>query len=249
MRKKYVIGNWKTNPKTKDEALALARAITKIAIKRRGITFGAAVPSVFLPSVSAILSKKALAGVQDISDEKAGPHTGEFSAAQARSAGAFFSIIGHSERRAKGENEEVISKKLILAVSSGLMAVLCVGEKKRDHEGKFLSELKHSVLESLRGFPKKKLRALIIAYEPVWAVGEKAKSSATPHEAFEAITAIRRTLADCFGKNASAVPILYGGSVDEKNAASFISEGGANGLLVGRQSLDPGAMARLSVSL
>ena len=230
-----IIGNWKTNPASLEEAKKLLEKTSKIQTKKH-ISIKVAVPAVFL---SALKTKKVGLGIQNISNAENGAHTGLYSGLQARSAGATFTILGHSESRAAGESDDNINEKLILSIKAKLPVVLCIGEKERDHEGKFLTALQRTLLDNVRNVSKNHLKLLTIAYEPVWAVGEKATAVATPHESMEIAILIRRTLSDRFGNSGSKVPILYGGSVDKENAGAFLREGGVDGLLVGRESLKP----------
>jgi triosephosphate isomerase len=115
-----------------------------------------------------------------------------------------------------------------------------VGEKRRDAGGSYFSEVRDQLRGSLAGFPKDGSKRLVIAYEPIWAIGKNAVRAATPEDFHEMSILVKRHLVEQFGKTSGfRVPILYGGSVDEKNAEGFLKEGGADGLLVGRVSLDP----------
>ena len=150
-------------------------------------------------------------------------------------------LLGHSERRALGETDEVIAQKVVAAIKNKLTAILCVGELSRTgEEGAHYAVVRDQIRESLAGVPQKASSSLVIAYEPVWAIGVKATGSATPEDFREIAILIRKQLVEQFGKKAAfAIPILYGGSVDERNASGFLGNGGADGLLVGRVSLIP----------
>jgi triosephosphate isomerase len=166
-----------------------------------------------------------------------GPLTGEVSPVQLASLGAKYVILGHSERRALGESDAEIATKVIAAVKAGLMVILCVGEKERDHDGHYFVEVANQLRASLANFPESKSVHLMIAYEPIWAIGVNATHPATPRDHQEMSMLLRRTLAELFGKQKGFhIPLLYGGSVDVKNAQSFLDIG-ADGLLVGRTSL------------
>ena len=147
-------------------------------------------------------------------------------------------LIGHSEMRAAGDADESINQKIKTALKIGLAVVLCVGETVRDDHGVYLETIKEQILMGLAKIPKPMLAKVIIAYEPVWAIGEKATGSDTPEAFLAQKIYIRKVLADLVGgKEALKVPVLYGGSVSVKNAGDFLTVGQADGLLVGRASL------------
>lgn len=176
-------------------------------------------------------------GAQDVSFIAELRSTGEISASQLKNIGIKYVIIGHSERRAIGETNEMVARKLSNTIKVGLTVILCVGEQKRDGAGLYFIDVANQIRESLHDFPESKLNKLIIAYEPVWAVGMNATHNASPRDFEEMAMLIRRTLTEQFSKAKSfAVPILYGGSVDKNNSQSYFDVG-ADGLLVGRSSL------------
>lgn len=238
--KKLIIGNWKTNPDSGEEAKSIARAIKRGAGKAKS-DIVICPPFIYLGAVKNILGKgKIMIGAQDVSGEINGAHTGEVSADMIRDAGARFAVIGHSERRAMGETDETINKKVKSALKSRLIAVLCVGERERDSHGYYLAAVKKQIEHAFAGIPGTLLPNIVVAYEPVWAVGNKNFHTATPHDAVEMALFIKKTLADKYGaKRASSLRVLYGGSVNSKNAGEFLAENGIAGLLVGRESLSP----------
>lgn len=235
---KYIIGNWKTNPNTLSEAKEIVKEVKRVANKAvlGGVQPIICPPNVYLSSL-ATNTTKLVFGVQDVWLNNDNSETGANSALLSKNLGAQVAIIGHSEARARGDTNEVISKKLLNAVKTGFTAVLCVGEISRDSKATYYSEVATQLRESLEGFPASKLVSLIIAYEPVWAIGDKAKSAASPTDFYEMAMLMRRTLTEQFPKDkAFNIPLLYGGSVDKKNAKSFLDIG-ADGLLIGRSSL------------
>ena len=164
-----------------------------------------------------------------------GQVTGATTPSQLLSGGAAFTIIGHSEVRARGETQKERSDKVLLSLSAKLTTILCFGEHKRDKEGKYLEELENDVKQTLAQVKRELFSELIVAYEPVWAIG--GKTPATAAECFEAVIAIRRALASLGGIDyAKKVQILYGGTVTDDNAKDFLEEGGVDGLLIGRAS-------------
>jgi len=235
--KKLIVGNWKMNPQTTDEAKHLATEI------KRGLRTGTksqvviCPPYVFLESLKNFPVKFLFLGSQDAFYETSGPHTGEVSYAELTDFKVDFVIVGHSERRAKGETDEIINKKLKSVVNSKMNAILCVGEKIRDTHGEYLSFIKKQIAEDLRDVSKKALSNLVIAYEPVWAIG--AKVAMYPQEIHEMSIYIKKILRDMFGVFAEDVRILYGGAVDVSTAYDIVREGNVSGLLIGRESLKP----------
>ena len=232
--KKIVIGNWKMNPKTLRDAVALAKSVEKnIHSSKAEVVLTPPFP--FIDAVSKVARRSKL-GAQDIFWEAQGAYTGEISANQLQSLGVKYVIVGHSERRALGETNEIVRKKLHAGLKAGIKTVLCVGEAEHNPHDAFPPMVRDELYEALRGIQKSVLKDLVIAYEPIWAVGTG--KPATPKTTFEISILIRRELFRMFGKKrAMQIPILYGGSVTDKDAASFIIEGRADGLLVGGASL------------
>jgi triosephosphate isomerase len=182
--------------------------------------------------------KKITLSAQDVSLYREGAHTGEVSAKMLADSKVSYVLIGHSERRAQGETNASVNTKVKEVIHAKLSPIICIGEKVRDESVWYMHEIKTQLAEALVGITKKQLTSLVIAYEPVWAIGKNAKREATPMECEEMVLYIRKILADLYdAKSANAVPILFGGSVSEKNADLFIAQGRAQGLLVGRASL------------
>ena len=238
--RKLIVANWKMEPQTRLEAVALMR---KIAKKARALEHARAVvcpPAVFLSVWKKAAGAPSCAlGAQDVFWEDRGAHTGEISPFMLTDAGATYVLVGHSERRARGDTDDMIEKKLRAVLAHGLTVILCVGEKVRDEEGGYLRVVEGELRSALQKVGKDALSHVVIAYEPVWAVGQGAHRADTPGEFFEMSIFIRKIIGKMFGTNAAhAARVLYGGSVDEKNAGGFLKEGNADGLLVGRASLD-----------
>jgi len=187
-------------------------------------------------------------GVQNIHSAEKGAFTGETSAAMAKDAGARFVLIGHSERRhVFGETDAQSAEKMQRVVGQGLAPVLCVGEKIDEREAGATNEVVVrqllAALEGLATFTAAELLSLVIAYEPVWAIGTG--RTATPADASEAHAAIRTALREKAGAASDAIPILYGGSVTASNASALLAAPGVDGLLVGGASLDPESWAAI----
>lgn len=196
-------------------------------------------PFVFLAELI-VKFKKMSFGVQDLFWEEKGAYTGEISVAMAKNIGAKYVIIGHSERRELGETNEIINKKIKNALKNNLKVIFCIGEQERDLEGNYLYFIKNEIEEGLKGVSKKLLKNLIVAYEPIWAIGKKGEDADKPEDVFQMSIYIRRVLLGIAGKKLSRnIPILYGGSAEPGNAEKLLKEGGMQGFLVGHASLVP----------
>ncbi len=241
----FIIGNWKMNPMTLSEAKEIATGAARAVARARGAKVIIAPPAVFLPILAAKKSSLFFAA-QDVSVHLSGAHTGEVSAKMAKSAGADFAIVGHSERRAAGDTDEVVAEKFVRALEAKLVPILCVGEKKRDQDGDYFSDIARELSVVMKAVAKNKIPKFIVAYEPVWAVGGSYDKALSPEEMRAMAIFIKKTCAQFLPKEkAMRIPVLYGGSVDAANAKEMLLKGGINGLLVGRQSLDPKRFAEI----
>ncbi|MBP6926232.1 MAG: triose-phosphate isomerase [Candidatus Pacebacteria bacterium] len=243
----YIIGNWKEYPETLKDAAKLSSAIGKIAVKK-GITAVVCPPFPFLQTVGAGIKKgKYILGAQDLSPMMIGAYTGEVSPKALVSLGVKYAIIGHSERRTLGEDNDVVLMKLKAAHAAGVRPILCVGEHDRKDTEHSHADVRDQLI-ILEQLSKKELANTIIAYEPLWAIG--AKVAATPEDAREMRIYIQKVIADMVDEKAlKNIAILYGGSVTAKNAKEFISVGGMHGLLVGRASLEAKSFVSIISSL
>ncbi len=245
-----VVGNWKATPQSKEDAIKfvkqLEKKLTTTKAKLPKKSYYLAVPEIFIPLLSP-LSKHGYIGSQNVPGYKEGQETGATTARQLLSGGAEFAIIAHSEVRRRGETIEERSQKVEQSLAAGLTTIVCFGEKTRDKEGTYLEELEADVKETLGHVKRELFNNLIVAYEPVWAIG--AATPATTSECFEAVIAIRRALAALAGiDHAKKVHVLYGGTVTKDTALSFLEEGGVNGLLLGRTSQDVSSFFETIVS-
>lgn len=247
VKKKLIVGNWKMNPVSPREAGAIFAGIKAGASIAKKATTVICPPFIFITDlVKSAKAGKVKIGAQAGIAEVSGACTGEISIAMIAATGAEYIILGHSERRAVGETDEEINKEVRTALKTGLRVILCVGEKIKDEHGDYLSFVKDQLTAALSGVPKNQLGNLIIAYEPVWAIGAGATESETPENFLHNALFVRKTLDGLYdNKVAHSTPILYGGSVDKKNAADFLTRGEADGLLIGRASLDPVQLAEI----
>lgn len=238
MQKKLVIGNWKMNPQSAAEAKKIFSAIAAKVEQFNKVTTVIAPPALY----AGILPKKIgmTPCAQNLFWEEEGAYTGELSGGMLAKAGFKYVIVGHSERRAMGETSEMANKKVKAALKAGLKPILCVGESTRDDSVGYHNFIKEEITKSLAGVKKTHLASVIIAYEPIWAIGKNATREATPAESHEMSIFIKKVLSDMFGAEAAkTVMIVYGGSVNSKNAESFLADGNVDGILVGRESLNP----------
>ncbi len=238
--KKVIVGNWKMNPGSVLEALEILKEIISGSASLSGIKAVICAPAPFLQRLSLMSKQRVAIGAEDCSFvEGIGPYTGEVSARMLKSIGASYVILGHSERRAIGESDELINKKIKSAMSASLKVILCVGEKTRDESGEYLNLIKYQLTAGLDKVKKDSLKNLIIAYEPIWAIGKGASRPATPADVLEVSIFIKKILAEIFGyEYGIRVLVIYGGSVDANNSGEFLVAGKADGLLVGRESLN-----------
>ncbi len=252
--KKLIIANWKMNPTTAKEAVRIMTAIA-----RRGVVFSrvelvVCPPFVFFPEVREnIVRIHGFLGAQNISDAGSGLHTGEVSAHMARSAGASHVILGHSERRAMGETDEIIHEKLIQALRAQLKPIVAIGESERSDDAHRVLDLQIRAI--LGNIPRNKARSIIFAYEPHWAISKGIHdiggSPDSPESAHEKMIYMRRVLAGLYGHLfARNARIIYGGSVRAKNIRSFlIGDTSFDGALVGGVSVDPEEFSKLVQAL
>lgn len=245
--KPLVVANWKMNPKTESEALELFAEVERIARTAPHVDIVVAPPFPFLSSIERRWNirnreehKEAVVhlAAQDLFWEEQGAFTGEVSPAMEKELGVSFVIVGHSERRRLlGETNEMVSKKLRKAFAMNIRPILCIGEAER--EGDDIPETVGIQLrESIRDVEPLFLESLLVAYEPVWAIGTGTPE--TPSGMHKAGIYIRKVIAETFGEGAaSRASVLYGGSVSAANAASFFTETNrvVSGLLVGGASL------------
>ena len=240
MRKKIVAGNWKMNMNLA-EGLKFAGEIDRyFRDKPKGnVEVILCTPYIHLSGIAEILrGGKIFLGAQNCAAEVSGAFTGEVSAGMIKSTGAEFVIIGHSERRTYyNEDDTLLNKKTILALGSGLKVVFCCGEVVGEREsGKHLSVVKRQLEEGLFSLSEKEMEEIVIAYEPVWAIGTGL--TATPWQAQEMHQYIRGLVSEKYGKGcADSLTILYGGSCKPSNAADILSKPDVDGGLIGGASL------------
>ncbi len=246
MRKKIIAGNWKMY-KNLSEATELVGELKEMvsAIAKTGIIV--CPPATNLTKVSEILKGSNIAvGAQNLYWESEGAFTGEISADMIKSTGAEYVLIGHSERRQYfAETDETVNKKLHKALSTGLKPIVCVGETLEERESGITKDVvKTQVSGALQGINDSDMSNIIVAYEPVWAIGTG--KTATPEQAQDVHAFIREILADLFGEAVSSqVIIQYGGSVKPENAEILLSQTDIDGALVGGACLQADSFLKI----
>jgi triosephosphate isomerase len=240
-QKKLIVGNWKMNPVSTAEAKSIAVGVKRGMKNIKKTQVVLCPPFVYLPVLSGVPTNSLFLGAQNAHHEIFGSFTGEVSHNSLSQFKVGFVILGHSERRkpkeGAGETDDLINKKVKSVVGDGMTAIICVGESVRDHNGDYLSVIKNQILQAIKDVPKKLLPHIVVAYEPIWAIG--AKEAMTPRDLHEMSIFIKKVLKDYAGILADDIRILYGGSVDTVNAESLVRDGNVAGLLIGRQSLKP----------
>ena len=236
-RRKIIAGNWKMN-KTPSEAVALVNELKDLVVNP-DVDVVYCVPAIdIVPVVEAVKGSNVEVGAENMYFEESGAYTGEVSASMVASTGATYVILGHSERRQYyGETSETISEKLSLALANGLTPIFCVDEVLAEREnGTFNDVVKKQIEDVLFKLDAKDFAKVIIAYEPVWAIGTG--KTATAEEAQAMHAHIRATIAAKYGNDvADNTSILYGGSCKPGNAAELFAKPDVDGGLIGGASL------------
>lgn len=233
MRTPLVVGNWKMNGSINSNQALVQSLISQWQASNASLAL--CPPSVYLPQLNALLAKSPIAlGAQDISQHSSGAYTGEIAADMLKEFGCTMAIIGHSERRQyHHESDLVVAEKCLAALAAGITPIVCVGESLEQRQAdQSIAVVCAQVQQVIDHVGLDKLQGVVIAYEPIWAIGTGL--TATPAQAQEVHAAIRaqlQTLAD-------VTPILYGGSVKPDNAEALFAEADIDGALVGGASLD-----------
>jgi triosephosphate isomerase len=232
------VANWKMNPGSVREAVVLWNATKKYARKMRKTSVVVCPPTPFIAPCATKSEGLVFLGAQDVSIFPNGAHTGEVSGNMLKDMHVRYVIVGHSERRALGETNEIVSRKAQATLVAGLTPIVCVGERERGEHGEHLELIETQVKESLRGVSKAKVLKVIIAYEPLWAIGKTSAHAMSPADIHETTLFIRKILSKMYGRTVGmSVPILYGGSVENSNIFAIVHDGAVQGVLVGHASL------------
>ena len=238
-RKTVIAGNWKMN-KTPSETKEFMSKLKTIMPKGRWCDVALCVPAVCIPAaVRAMRETPVGIGAENCNAKASGAYTGEIATNMLVDAGCKYVIIGHSERRAMGETDADVNAKVLAALEAGLVPIMCCGETLEQRESGITEEwIAMQIKLGLTGVSEEKIRKVIIAYEPIWAIGTG--RTATPEQAEEVCENIRAVVRKLYSsKNARAISILYGGSMNEKNAFELLAQPDIDGGLIGGASLVP----------
>ena len=250
MAKHILVANWKNHPESPLRTNSLLTGLAKKSTLYKKLSTFVAPPLPFFESVSKKIKGFATLASQDIFFTPEGTVTGAVTPDILKSFGVKMAIIGHSERRALGETNEVVLEKIKSAFRSGITPLLCIGERERNNEGEHFEFIEEELKLSLEGVRRKDdAERLVVAYEPIWAIGKTAKDAISPEDLTQMVMFIKKVLTDIFGReSADRIPILYGGSVEPESTRALM-ETGIRGFLVGHASLDPKKFALIAEAL
>ena len=238
-RKTVIAGNWKMN-KTPSETKEFMTQFKSMLPKGRWCDIALCVPAVCISTaVRAMRETRVGIGAENCNANPSGAYTGEISTAMLTDAGCKYVIIGHSERRAMGETDAEVNAKVLAALEAGLTPILCCGESLEQRQAGVTNEwITMQIKLALQGVSEDKIRKVVIAYEPIWAIGTG--MTATPEQAQEVCELVRTVVRKLYSsKHARATSILYGGSMNEKNAFELMAQPDIDGGLIGGASLVP----------
>ncbi len=240
-----IVANWKAYM----EELAKAKklfALGKRLAQTTGTTIVLAPPAPLLGAL-AVRNKSAVAfAAQDVSATTGGAVTGEITAQAYAAGGATYAIVGHSERRTAGDTDAIVAEKLAHALAHGLTPILCAGERERDGGGRYLALVREKLTHAIESLALKERAKVIIAYEPLWAIGETAEHAIGPNDLAEMVLYIRKVLAELLpGKSSLHTLVLYGGSVEPGNIRDLAASSDVDGFLIGHASVDPHTFTQL----
>jgi triosephosphate isomerase len=241
MRPLFIAGNWKMNPGTLAEAVALAEGVKAGVGQEALVRVAVCPPALYLEKIDEVLANTPIGlGAQNMHWEAKGAFTGELSGAMLQDVGCTHVLLGHSERRhGLGETDAMVNRKLQAALAAGLIPIVCIGELLAERESGATEAVVGRQLEgSLAGIAPEQMAGVVLAYEPVWAIGTG--KVATPEQAQEVHAFVRARLAAAFGEaTAARVVVQYGGSVTAENARNLLGSPDIDGALVGGASLKP----------
>ncbi len=250
MAKPILVANWKNHPKSLREAGIILKGLGRSAPLYKRLATFIAVPFPYLDLVLTKARRFASVASQNMAPVLQGTHTGVVTPDILKSFGTKLTILGHSELRALGETDAAVSEKVRMAIRSGILPLVCVGERAVEEDGSHFEFVRQQLKASLAGLRKADANRLMIAYEPIWAIGKHASDALKPENLSESIIFIRKVLVEIFGRTlAEKVPILYGGSVEPAGVEALWKVGKVQGFLVGHASLRPNDFKAIAQAL
>ena len=245
--KKYIVFNWKANPKTLVQAKRLFGAAKEAAAKAKHIEIIICPPFPYIPFLKSFGNLKL--GGQNC-HWQGGPFTGEVSPEMLEGLGCEYVILGHSERRRVfKETDKIINKKVLAGLKTGLKVLLFLGEQKPMSLDRGFKEIRKQFKIGLTGVRDNQLSDLILVYEPAFAISASGGKPLLPKDVKKRVIFLRSLLVEKFGQKGKRVKILYGGSVDNKDAIGFVGQGGVEGVVVGRMSLNSKVFSKIIISI
>jgi triosephosphate isomerase len=243
-----IVANWKAYVETEEKAKKLFSTAKRLSLtSKTRLVLAPSAPQLglFAPKNRSKVSFAA----QNVSTWLAGAHTGAVTAATLVNLGVEYVIVGHSERRAAGETDAMVAEKLDRAIAQGLTPILCVGEHERDAASAYLAFVRAQITSALGSLSPKDRARVIIAYEPLWAIGKTSSEAINARDLAEMVLYIRKVLAELLPGKGSATTVLYGGSVEPENIRALAGGSQVDGFLVGHASVDPKVYAALVKAL
>lgn len=242
-----ILSNWKTYVTNKDEAKKLLATVKRLATTSKA-ELVVLPPHPYIGLFHSPRKTKVGLGAQDVSTTIAGAATGEVPAGVLKNLGVTYVLAGHSERRAKGEDNEVVAEKVRRILEQGMTPILCVGEKERDEDATYLAFLREQITSVFDALDQKERFNVMIAYEPIWAIGKEAQDALHSQELAEMVLYIKKILSK-YMPSKQSTKILYGGSAEPDNVRGLAGGSGVDGFLVGHASADPEMFSRLVKAL
>jgi triosephosphate isomerase len=244
-----IVGNWKAYVQSQEKAKTLFATAKKLSAQT-DLTLVIAPPAPYLGLLAAGNRSKVAFAAQDLSLSTGGAATGEITAALLADIGVTYAILGHSERRALGETDEIVAEKVRHALANKIIPIVCVGERERDADAKYLNFLRAQIHAVFSPLSPKERTQVIVAYEPIWAIGKTAGEAITSADLTEMVLYIRKVLGAYLpGVGAAKVRLIYGGSVEPANARSLADGTGVDGFLPGHASVDSDIFSALVKSV
>ncbi len=240
-----IVGNWKAYVQSAEKAKKLFANAKRLA-SRPGAEIVLAPSAPYLGMFAPGNRSKVALAAQDLSLSTGGAATGEITAGVLAGIGVKYVILGHSERRALGETDEMISEKVQHALANNLIPIVCIGEKERDQDAQYLKFLRAQIMAIFQPLSHKDRMRIVVAYEPIWAIGKTAADAISSNDLMEMVLYIRKVLGEYVpGHGAEKMRLIYGGSVEPGNARQLAEGTGVNGFLPGHASVDTDSFTAL----